>query len=109
MSEEKAALLATLATQLKTNVVVFKYLKKDNTERFALGTLDPRLFPETPPKTPSDKPAKVQPAGQFRYYDLEANGWRGFAETSIIEVIKVVDTTAHIAETQKEKSNIKTV
>lgn len=102
--KSKQELLDSLASQLKTNVVTFRYLKKDNTTRNAIGTLDPRLLPAVAPKTPSDKPAKAQPTGQFRYFDLEANAWRGFAEAGIIEISQAVDTATHIKESLIQKT-----
>ena len=64
--------------QLRTGVYRFSYFKIDGDIREARGTLCIDLIPEeNKPKSGID-PDAVETASTFRYYDLDAEGWRSF-------------------------------
>jgi hypothetical protein len=57
---------------LGSTPVSFSYFKKDGKCRSAMGTLNEKLIPaELMPKDPS-----FNGGGNFRYFDIEKNGWR---------------------------------
>ena len=66
--------------QLRTGVYRFSYFKEDGSIREARGTLDLSRIPaEHQPKPLSGAP-DVRPESYetFRYYDIDAEGWRSF-------------------------------
>jgi len=64
--------------QLRKGVYRFSYFKKEGGIREARGTLCADLIPkENMPKSGMD-PDAVDPVSTFRYYDLDAAGWRSF-------------------------------
>ena len=66
--------------KLRTGVYRFSYFKKEDGHiREARGTLDISRIPaEHRPIRGYDTDAAVEPASTFRYYDLDAAGWRSF-------------------------------
>ena len=66
--------------QLRTGVYRFSYFKIDGSIREARGTLDfSRIPAEHQPKPLSGAPEVRQENYEaFRYYDLDAAGWRSF-------------------------------
>ena len=76
--------------QLRTGVYRFSYFKIDGDIREARGTLCMDLIPEdNMPKSGMD-PNAVEPANPFRYYDLDAEGWRSFRLENFIGFISKV-------------------
>ncbi len=78
--------------QLRTGVYRFSYFKIDGSIREARGTLDLSRIPaEHQPKPLSGAP-DVRPESYetFRYYDLDAQGWRSFRLDNFIGFISKV-------------------
>ena len=81
--------------KLRAGKVEFKYMKKDGSERKAVGTMDPALMdlPEKKTQTDVDKSEKKEvksrklPADSVFYYDLEAKGFRSFKMENFIGYI----------------------
>lgn len=81
--------------KLRSGEVKFKYMKKDGSEREALGTLDPNLMdlPKKVTTSEIDKASEKQkktrklPADSVFYYDLEAKGFRSFKMSNFVEYI----------------------
>lgn len=87
--------VAEFKKKLSAGEVKFKYMKKDGSERTAVGTLDPKLMNLPEKKTSSDidnaaakqKKARKLPADSVFYYDLEAKGFRSFKMSNFIEYV----------------------
>ena len=78
--------------ELRTGVFRFSYFKKDGGIREAVGTLDLSRIPaEHQPKPLSGAP-DVRPENYetFRYYDLDAPGWRSFRLDNFIGFVSQV-------------------
>ena len=78
--------------QLRTGVFRFSYFKKDGGIREARGTLDLSRIPaEHQPKPLSGAP-DVRPENYetFRYYDIDAPGWRSFCLDNFIGFVSKV-------------------
>ena len=76
--------------QLRTGVYRFSYFKKEGGIREARGTLCADLIPEeNMPKSGMD-PDAVESVNTFRYYDLDAAGWRSFRLDNFIGFISKV-------------------
>lgn len=76
--------------QLRSGVYRFSYFKIDGQIREARGTLDPSLIPDDfAPKSGMD-PDALEPASTFRYYDLDAAGWRSFRLDNFIGFVSKV-------------------
>ena len=78
--------------QLRTGVYRFSYFKEDGSIREARGTLDfSRIPAEHQPKPLSGAP-DVRPENYetFRYYDLDAEGWRSFRLDNFIGFVSQV-------------------
>ena len=86
--------------KLQHNIVVFKYIKLDNTIRRARGTLIKRYLP------PIKGTGVEKPEYQFVYYDIEKKGWRSFRDFKFIKVIK---ETPDKAEEAREKTKLRDV
>ena len=67
-------------------VVVVKFLKKDESERIMVATLDPKLLPERDAAITQEY--VVKNTNQIRVYDVEAEDWRSFLFDRIISVTK---------------------
>lgn len=86
--------------KLQHNIVVFKYIKLDNTIRRARGTLIKRYLP------PIKGTGVEKPDYQFVYYDIEKKGWRSFRD---FKFIKVISETPDKAEETREKTKLRDV
>ena len=76
--------------QLRTGVFRFSYFKLDGSIREARGTLNIELIPEdNMPKSGMD-PDAVALVTTFRYYDLDAHGWRSFRLDNFIGFVSKV-------------------
>ena len=78
--------------QLRTGVYRFSYFKIDGDIREARGTLDLSRIPaEHQPKPLSGAP-DVRPESYetFRYYDIDAEGWRSFRLENFIGFVSKV-------------------
>lgn len=77
--------------QLRSGVYRFSYFKIDGQIREARGTLDLTRIPEEHrPLRGYDTDAALVPASTFRYYDLDAQGWRSFRLDNFIGFISKV-------------------
>ena len=76
-----------LLQTLKRGVTVVKFLKKDESERIMVATLDPKLLPERDASITQEY--VVKNTNQIRVYDVEAEDWRSFLFDRIISVTKV--------------------
>ncbi len=76
-----------LMQSLKHGVTVVKFLKKDESERIMVATLDPKLLPERDATITQEY--AVKNTNQIRVYDVEAEDWRSFLFDRIISVTKV--------------------
>ncbi len=76
-----------LMQSLKHGVTVVKFLKKDESERIMVATLDPKLLPERDATITQEY--AVKNTTQIRVYDVEAEDWRSFLFDRIISVTKV--------------------
>lgn len=65
-----------LVSALKEGRTYFTFIKKDGTERYAVGTLNLDLVPETDKQFKNAKADKPQRDDQTSYYDLEKSAWR---------------------------------
>ena len=75
-----------LLQTLKRGVVVVKFLKKDESERIMIATLDPKLLPERDASITQEY--VVKNTNQIRVYDVEAEAWRSFLFDRVISVVK---------------------
>ena len=73
-----------LLQTLKHGIVVVKFLKKDESERVMVATLDPKLLPESDASITQEY--VVKNTNQIRVYDVEAEAWRSFLFDRIISV-----------------------
>lgn len=71
---------------LKRGITIVKFLKKDDTERVMVATLDPKLLPERDAIITQEY--VVKNTNQIRVYDVEAEDWRSFLFDRIISVTK---------------------
>ena len=75
---------------LRAAVYRFSYFKKDGHIREARGTLNPAFIPaEHMPKSGMD-PEALAPQDTFRYYDIDAGGWRSFRLDNFIGFVELV-------------------
>lgn len=73
---------------LKNGVVTFSYTKNDGSLRVAKGTTkNSTLIAEGAASKGGEN--KVARAGYTSYYDLDKQSWRCFAESKLVEIIKV--------------------
>lgn len=74
---------------LHENAVTFSYIKKDGTERHAVGTMKPELLPKAEPAEGAElsaaKHVKHLPEGNVLYYDLDRKGFRSFKFENIVQ------------------------
>ncbi len=82
----KPETIEELLQSLKCGIVVVKFLKKDESERVMVATLDPKLLPERDVTITQEYASKN--ANQIRVYDVEAEAWRSFLFDRIISVTK---------------------
>ena len=75
-----------LMQSLKHGITVVKFLKKDESERIMIATLDPKLLPERDASITQEY--VVKNTNQIRVYDVEAEAWRSFLFDRIISVTK---------------------
>lgn len=75
-----------LLQSLKHGIVVVKFLKKDESERVMVTTLDPKLLPERDVTITQEYASKN--TNQIRVYDVEAEAWRSFLFDRIISFTK---------------------
>ena len=73
-----------LMQSLKHGITVVKFLKKDESERVMIATLDPKLLPERDATITQEYVVKT--TNQIRVYDVEAEAWRSFLFDRIISV-----------------------
>ena len=75
--------LALLKSRMYEGEVNFTYQKKDGSERTARGTLNVQVMGEenSPKGMNYNKNDDVT-----RYYDLNSNGWRSFANVNLISI-----------------------
>ena len=75
-----------LRSLMKDNVVSFVFEKKDGTKREALGTLNENKIPDE--ILPKEDHVNTK-ASNFKYFDLEKNGWRSLSyDTEEVELKK---------------------
>lgn len=77
----KETLLDKLENKLKDGIVIFHYRKKNGEIRYAAGTLDATIIPNS--TTSNASPTK---GSNFSYYDLLASGWRSFNVNELIQI-----------------------
>ena len=82
----KPETIEELLQTLKHGIVVVKVLKKDESERIMVATLDPKLLPERDATITQEY--AVKNTNQIRVYDVEAEDWRSFLFDRIISVTK---------------------
>ena len=75
-----------LMQSLKHGITVVKFLKKDESERIMIATLDPKLLPERDASITQEY--VVKNTNQIRVYDVEVEAWRSFLFDRIISVTK---------------------
>ena len=78
---EQQELAKRLKAEMRVREVKFKYVKKDGTERNAVGTLNPSIYGE------ENEPIGISrsvPENQVRYFDIDAQGWRSFLIENLI-------------------------
>lgn len=78
---EKQELAKRLKSEMHAREVEFKYMKKDGSERNAVGTLNPAIYGEENEPTGSGRSV---PENQVRYFDINAQGWRSFLVENLI-------------------------
>lgn len=80
-------------TKLSSGIYRFSYFKKDGGIREAVGTLNLDLIPaEHHPKSLSAaRSDSSEEYSTFRYYDLEAGGWRSFCLDLFIGFVQQVE------------------
>lgn len=78
------ALEAMKKRMMRGECVRFAYLKKDNTVRIAIGTLQPQAVEAN--ITGTGAPKRLY--GMFAYLDLEKMSWRAFLEERFIGTIE---------------------
>ena len=74
-------ILAKLKKEMTERVVVFSYLKRDMTIRYAIGTLKSNYIPET-----KGCNRKKNPYVQV-YYDVQKNEWRSFTKANLYGIL----------------------
>lgn len=73
---------------LKNGVVTFSYTKKDGSVRVAKGTTKNTTLMAKGVQSKGGE-NKVAAAGYTSYYDIDKKGWRAFAESKLVSIIKV--------------------
>jgi len=73
---------------LHNGVVTFSYKKNDGTIRVAKGTTKHSTLVAEGAQSKGGE-NKVARAGYTSYYDIEKQGWRSFAESRLVEIIKI--------------------
>ena len=68
--------------ELRDNIIIFKFRKRDGTIRTAKGTLHPSYLPKLRGGAP-------RPEKQMVYYDLDKEAWRSFRSYSFIKILNV--------------------
>ena len=110
----------TMRKELRHNIIVFKFIKRDGSLRKAKGTLHPSYLP--PLKGGSPKPEH-----QMVYYDLDKKHWRSFRSFKFIKIIDIIpidssktsdptkhkhststSTPKHSSKTLKDDEDVKT-
>ena len=86
----------TMRKELRHNIIVFKFIKRDGSLRKAKGTLHPSYLP--PLKGGSPKPEH-----QMVYYDLEKEHWRSFRSYSFIKILNVKSEEDYIGKKKLHK------
>lgn len=82
----KPETVEVLMQSLKHGITVVKFLKKDESERIMIATLDPKLLPERDATITQEY--VVKNTNQIRVYDVEAEDWRSFLFDRVISVVK---------------------
>ena len=82
----KPETIEELLQTLKRGVAVVKFLKKDESERVMIATLDPKLMPDADATVTQEYASKN--TNQIRVYDMEVEAWRSFLFDRIISVAK---------------------
>ena len=82
----KPETIEELLQTLKRGITIVKFLKKDESERIMVATLDPKLLPERDATITQEY--AVKNTNQIRVYDVEAEDWRSFLFDRIISVTK---------------------
>ena len=74
--------------ELRSNIITFKFKKRNGDIRTAHGTLHPDYLPKL-------KGGSPRPEHQMVYYDLDKEGWRSFRSFTFIKILnlKQVDGT----------------
>ena len=83
------ALVETLRSLLKTNIVCFTYKKVDGTMRVARGTRNLSVASALGYSVPTPKNGE-QP---YSYYDLDCEGWRSYRPENLISIDGVIART----------------
>lgn len=77
--------MENLKTLLSKNIVKFKFIKKDGSERIAIGSTNLNFIPtEFHPKTGKASSDKV-----IVFFDLEKLSWRSLSISSAYEIIEL--------------------
>ena len=82
----KPETIEELLQTLKRGITIVKFLKKDDTERVMIATLDPKLMPEFEATVTQEYVQKN--TNQIRVYDMEVEAWRSFLFDRIISIAK---------------------
>ena len=79
--------------KLRSGIYRFSYFKTDGSIREAIGTLNFDLIPEEhhPKSLSAARSDSSEEYSSFRYYDLDANGWRSFLLDLFIGFVEQVD------------------
>lgn len=77
-----------IKTALHNGVVTFTYKKNDGSIRLAKGTTKHETLVAEGAQSKGGM-NKVARAGFTSYYDIDKQGWRSFAESRLVEIIKV--------------------
>lgn len=68
--------------ELRSNIITFKFKKRNGEIRTAHGTLHPDYLPKL-------KGGAPRPEHQMVYYDLDKNSWRSFRSYSFIKIVNI--------------------
>lgn len=78
-----------LIASLPDTVMMFRYRKKDGTERTAYGTRCSEIIDRYCPAGGGSK--KAESFGTFAYFDIEKHAWRCFLYENLLEVCSDYD------------------
>lgn len=81
---DKNAIITDIISKLENNIVKFKYLKKDGTERIASGTLMREILEEY---NAVPKNIRAENPNVISYFDTDINSWRSFKIDNFISLI----------------------